>query len=288
MSKKANPAVVGSFVLVAIVLSVVGIMVLGGASYFDERFECIMYFDESISGLDVGAPVDFQGVRIGTVTDVRLEVDARAEGGEMLRPVRMQLEGNRINYSGERKRNRTPDEGLEMLVTNRGLRARLAAQSMLTGKLKVELGYFPDYPIVRKNHNPDVWEMPTIPSAMRKVVTEFTQLPIGDIVSEAHRAVQRMAQILDPELTGKTMNNLNDTLVRLESILVKVESNVEPLFQSLTRTSDKVSSMLDPGSDVRGEISQLIAELRETSKSMRRLTEYLEQHPESILRGKNQ
>lgn len=284
MSTKTNPTAVGAFVIGAIAIAVVAVMLLGGSNLFDKRFECILYFDESISGLDIGAPVEFQGVRVGTVTDVRLEVYAKT--GELLRPVRMQLEGGRFHHVDAQKIDGDSEAGMSRMVDERGLRARLASQSLLTGKLKIELGLYPDEPVVRKNRHGDVFEMPTLPSAMRKVKQDLSALPIADMVTEAHEAIQRLSDLMDPEVTGQTIKNLNETLVNLSSMLAKLDQRLDPLLLSMTRTSDQAGAFLNPNSDVRAELDLLIHEIRKASQSMRLLTEYLEQHPEAILRGK--
>lgn len=317
MSKKANPALVGSFILGAILLSVVGLLLLGGGSLLDEKIECVLYFDESISGLDIGAPVDFQGVRIGTVTDVRLEFNDTATG-EIARPVQIKIEGKRIhNPQGWKKMSEATDV-LETLVVQRGLRARLATQSLLTGKLKVELGFFPDRPIRRVAPHSDPWEMPTIPSPLQAVTEEMAQLPIGAIVQEIHRAVQGVADMLAPEHAGQTVNQLNQTLSRLEAVLAQIQEKIEPaadkssgflrtaqtsledlqaifrridqelppLVENLTQISKNVSAITDPDSLLRDELSRLLEEMRATSQSIRYLADSLEEHPESLLRGK--
>lgn len=318
MSKKANSAVVGSFVVGAIALSIIGVMLLGGGTFMQERFVGIMYFDESISGLDVGAPVDFQGVRIGTVTGVRMEMDATRDG-TVYRPVTFQIEFNRIDFRGERNgRGQEVYAGIEELVQEKGLRARLATQSILTGKLKIEMGYYPDSPIERKNRDPDLWELPTIPSPLSMAKRDVQDLPLGEIVEEAYRVMKNLADLLDPEKTGQTMATLNQILAELDTLLSHVKANVDPiategvgvmqdlratfrdiqglladvdndmkpLLASMTETSQRVNIMLDPQAPMRGEISELISEMRETSRAIRMFMEYVEQHPESLLRGK--
>jgi paraquat-inducible protein B len=287
MSKKANPAVVGGFVIGAITLSIIGIMLLGGKSIFDDNFKCILFFEESISGLDIGAPVEYQGVRVGTVTDVWIEVDPGESAG-VFRPVIMEIEGRRIYSSGGIQTGQRVGERMEELVAKHGLRARLASQSMLTGKLKVELGNYPDQEIRRQKRDPELWEMPTIDSPMRRVAQEVAQLPISDIVNQTHLAVQRLSQLLDPEVSGATLKNLNDTMTRLESLLTKVDDNLDPLLKSLTKTSDEVSQMLDADSPVRAELYVLAEDVRRAVRSFQSLADYLEQHPESILRGKRE
>jgi len=299
MSKKTNPALVGSFVVGAICLSIVGVILLGGGGLFEKKFECIMYFDESISGLDVGAPVDFGGVRIGTVTGVQLEFD-KENKGEILRPVTFQIEEKRIHFAQERDHKASVPESLEFLVNERGLRARLASQSMLTGKHKIELGYFPDLPVMRKNRGDDRWEMPTIPSPFKQAAAELAQLPINEIIHEAHRAITRMADIMDPEVTGKTFRNINLTLERMETLLSRLDTKIDPFaeqsgqmievakesLQEMQETLKNINLNLDPKSESRMNVYMLMDDLQQTSKSLRRLTDYLEEHPESLLRGK--
>lgn len=238
MSKQANPALIGVFVVGAIVCAIVGIMLFGGGTLFERKFECIVFFDESISGLDVGAPVDFQGVRIGTVTGIWLEFCAE-EHGAFTRPVVFQLEGHRISSALDHPMRYDFDKTLEALVAQ-GLRARLATQSILTGKLKIELGIFPHTAVQRHGHHLDYWEMPSIPSPFRQVVAEATDIPLGDIMHEVHRSMRHMADMLDPQ------------------------------------------------SPLREEWAELIEEWQRTGRSLRLFLDYMEQHPESLIRGKRE
>ncbi|HMO52721.1 MAG TPA: MlaD family protein [Kiritimatiellia bacterium] len=318
MSKKANPAVVGSFVMGAIAISIIGVMLLGGGAFMQEKITGIMYFDESISGLDVGAPVDFQGVRIGTVTGVRMEMEGD-ESGAVYRPVTFQIEFNRIHFRSERRgRGQEMYDNIERLVQEKGLRARLATQSILTGRLKIEMGYFPDTAIERKNRDPDSWELPTIPSPLSMAKQDIQELPLNEIVQEAYRALKNMADLLDPEKTGQTVANLNRTLSDIDqllnllktsiepvttegvgvmqdmrrtfqdtqALLVEVDKNMRPLLENMAGTSERINIMLDPKAPMRGEITQLLGEMRETSRSIRLFMEHLEQQPESLLRGR--
>ncbi|HEV8227869.1 MAG TPA: MlaD family protein, partial [Methylomirabilota bacterium] len=72
MSKRANPTAIGAFVVVALALAVGGLVVLGGMQIFRKELPFVMFFEGSLGGLDVGAPVEIRGVKIGTVTRIRL------------------------------------------------------------------------------------------------------------------------------------------------------------------------------------------------------------------------
>lgn len=316
MSKRANPAIVGAFVTGAAVLAVVLILLLGGGRLWNETFECVAYFDESISGLDVGAPVDFQGVRIGIVSDVRIEFEME-QAATFFRPVTLQLDKRHLTQGGPFLGKLSPADFMEQLA-QQGLRARLGPQSLLTGKLKIELGFFPHTPLLRKNREGDPWELPTIPSPFQQLVSEVSQLPLTHIVHEAGRVVEHLAALLDPDTAGETLLALNRALARFDELMSAASHSLEPLgeqaggvmqsartlldelhitlgqldqrldpvLENLDGLSGELRSVLDARSPLREEMAALIYDVRQTTRSLRLLTEYLEQHPESILRGK--
>lgn len=315
MSKKANPAILGGFVIGAIALMMVSVLLLGGHSFFEKRTECVAYFDENISGLDIGAPVEYQGVRLGTVTGIRLECNL--ETREFFRPVRFQLEEKRIRYIGQAQGFSTA-EALEQLVQQHGLRAQLANQSLLTGKLKIDLSNHTNTPIQRKNRDSDIWEMPTIPSPLEAVTQKLTDLPFAEIVQEIREAVVGLSDMVQSTKEAGTMEHLGSTLEHLSHVLGALESRVapmadqggalmksatlsldelrtmiqtvgdetQPILAALNETIEQINGMLDPGSARRGELSRLLTDIRETSVSLRNFLDYLEQHPDALLRGK--
>src|ERR1700743_515716 len=118
MSKKANPALVGSFVIGAIVLVVIAIVALGSANLFQSRPHAVAYFPGSVNGLAVGAPVTWLGVRIGSVTEVRMDFDAQRRAVRI--PVFMEFEPERVNIvGGEADTIKIKD------LVSKGLRAQL-------------------------------------------------------------------------------------------------------------------------------------------------------------------
>ena len=178
MSKKANPVIVGAFVMGGLAIAIIGLVIFGGGKMFEQKFTCVAYFDESLSGLDIGAPVEFKGVRIGTVTDVQLIIDR--EKRAIIRPVTLALEPSRISFM-EGDNNRTFSyEGIDKSIME-GLRAQLASQSMLTGKLKVELSMIPDLDPVFKEEDKSLHEIPTVLSPIAAAKEKLGGLQLGDI-----------------------------------------------------------------------------------------------------------
>lgn len=317
MSKKTNPALIGGFVIGAVILLAVGLLVFGGGKIFQDKLVCVMYFDESISGLDIGAPVEFQGVRVGTVTDVRIEF-SDGSNGAVYRPVTIQVEEKRISFADKENTRLSEREYMDTLVRKNGLRAQLASQSMLTGKLKIELGYYPDEPVNRKNRDAGIWEMPTIPSKLQRVTHEIQQLPLNQIMGDVHRAIKSVADIAASGELQTTVTRLNRMLERMDatlerintqieplsgefidttktartslenlnSMIEKIDNNIEPVLENLADSLEKTGRIMDERSPLRHNLGMLIDDFRDLSKSIKRLSDYLEQHPESILRGK--
>ena len=94
MGRRANPTVIGAFIIGAVALIVIGLLVLGRGHFFSDTQTFVLYFDGSVKGLNIGAPVEFQGVRIGSVTDIHVSIVSKTN--EYRTPVYIQLELNRI------------------------------------------------------------------------------------------------------------------------------------------------------------------------------------------------
>ena len=312
--KKPHPAVVGAFVIGAIALLILAALAIGGPGLFERKLDCVAYFDENIGGLDVGAPVEYEGVRIGTATDIRIELNL--DTGQFYRPVRFQIEPSRIRFEGGGG-DSAATTFLERLVTDHGLRAQLANQSLLTGKLKITLGNFPDTPVNRKSRDPGLWEMPTTPSPLAAVTGKLADLPFADIVTELRDAVAGLSSILQTVHDRGTVGHLDESLQKLGTLFTSINDQVQPLAGDggqLLRTADAtltdLRSTLQTLNDAllpflaslnsaatnldtilgttfpRGDLPTLLENLGDASRSLRLLLDYLEQHPEALLQGK--
>ena len=140
---RANPTVIGAFVVGAIVLGVGGVLLFSSGDYFKERNYFVMFFQDSVDGLSPGAPVKLDGVKIGEVIDVHLEWDPQAVTFRI--PVTVEVISGQSQKYGGGELVLTGDirERLKKLI-DKGLRASLATESFITGQLEIELGFFPD------------------------------------------------------------------------------------------------------------------------------------------------
>ena len=313
--KKPHPAVVGAFVIGAIALLILAALAIGGRGLFERKLDCVAYFDENIGGLDVGAPVEYEGVRIGTATDIRIELNL--DTGQFYRPVRFQIEPSRIRFEGG-DADSAATTFLERLVTDHGLRAQLANQSLLTGKLKITLGNFPDTPVNRKSRDPGLWEMPTTPSPLAAVTGKLADLPFADIVTELRDAVAGLSTLLQSVRDRGTVLHLDESLQKLGTLFTSINDQVQPLagdggqllqtatatledlratlksasadlaplLANLNATSANLAPFFDPSTPAGTDLPSILADLRDASRSLRLFLDYLEQHPEALLSGK--
>jgi hypothetical protein len=136
-----NQAVIGAFVVGAVVLAIIGVIVFGSGKMFQKVNLFVMYFEGSVKGLNIGAPVTFRGVKIGSVVDITLRADPKKM--EFRIPVVMETEKGKIEKTAEFKGS---DEAALKKLIDLGLRARLDMQSMVTGQLLINLEMLPDEP----------------------------------------------------------------------------------------------------------------------------------------------
>ena len=135
---KRNALLIGAFVVSALALIVVGVLWLSGNDLFKKQQQAMIFYKGNVSGLYVGAPVGFRGVTIGQVEDIDIQVDK--DTLKALVPVRIHLRTDALRFNGADK---SAPVDLPTLV-KRGLRARLVAQSFVTGQKSIELDFVPD------------------------------------------------------------------------------------------------------------------------------------------------
>jgi paraquat-inducible protein B len=271
-------------------------------SSFVQRERVIAYFDGSVRGLSVDAPVEFRGIRVGSVVDVKMEFD-RSEMAFRI-PVLIEFEPGRISVIGERFNN--PREAMQALI-KMGMRAQLQTGSLLTGQLFVALDLHPDTPARLVGADERYPEMPTIPSTIEAITASLTgvldrvaALPIEELVADLRQTVEGANKLVTSPETQQALQNLNDTLARAETLMQTLDTEVGPLVASLRSTSDaaglamvQARSTLASAESLTGEKSQLrhdlnafFAELTRATRSFRVLADYLETHPDALIRGK--
>lgn len=249
MSAKANKTMIGVFVLGALALAVGAIVALGSGLFFAQKYRCIMFFPNSVSGLEIGAPVVFRGVPIGSVKDISIEADASRL--HFFIPVVVEILGGKIKLASNKTsgkeenlaqaRKETQDNLLTQLI-EKGLRAQLVTQSFVTGQLAVSLDLMPDTP-VRLVGESTLPEIPTVPSTFEKLTETIKQLPLQELVDRLIGAVTGIEKLVNsPELTampGKIDTALNTS----NDMLREIKSKVGPLAQNLDEAVQNYSEL---------------------------------------------
>jgi paraquat-inducible protein B len=249
MRKRANPAVIGGFVVGAVALLVIGVLLLGGGRFLTEQRTYVLYFEDSVEGLSVGAPVTQQGVRIGSVRDI--QVQYLRWKGEFRMPVFIDIEPGRVKEVGVGDSPRRGGEAFIKFLTERGLRAQLHLDSLVTGQLSVQLGFHPGTPVRLVGGEGKVPEIPTIPSAFDQVsatvqslVERIEKLPLDQLFAHVLRTVQGLDRLVNaPELPA-ALGSLDHTLTTLQQLLSRVDDQVPGLLNEMGGAAGTTRTLL--------------------------------------------
>ncbi len=236
MSKAPNKTMIGLFVMGAVALIVVAVGVLGSGRFFQERFTYVLVFEGTVSGLNVGAPVNFRGVRVAEVSDVQIHFDIEEQDMIVLVFVQF-LKGTlgRNTYDALVQRGATHVEVMDGLV-ERGLRARLEMQSLVTGQLGIELDFFPDRPAVYTYVDPEMPEIPTIPTTLQALAQTLQEIPLHEIVENMNRSLESIAAVVQAPEFRQAIVNINAAVQDAQHLIRNVDAQVQPLSAELTAT----------------------------------------------------
>jgi paraquat-inducible protein B len=319
MSKRISPTAIGVFVVGSFVLVIAAIVMVGSANLFKrpQRFVCM--FPGDVNGLRVGAPVKVRGVQIGTVEEIKLalapgEGEVRPDIKELRLPVIIGIDPDLVKKRGGTGA-ALSTLGFESMIS-RGLSAQLAAESLLTGLLYVDLDLRPNaqpsLTLVPGSGN--LQEVPTVPTAMEAIQTQATdalakldRVDFNALVTSVTNAANSINQLtssgdLKDTLASlkRTVPNLNQTITSMRAALDNANQKITPLVASLQKSSDEanatmkdtrealleVRSNLDPDSPLSVNLNTALDQLAETTRSIGELTDYLQRNPAALVRGK--
>ena len=324
MSKKSNKTAIGAFVVGAVLLAVLGIMFFGSGTLFSQRETCVMYFDGDLKGLNVGAPVAFRGVRVGQVTDITVFVASDDLAFNI--PVQAEIDTERLHRSGGVFEGLGDAAYLEALI-EKGLRAQLALQSIVTGQLQIQLDIYPDAPLDRKGGG-EVLEIPTIPSGFERLTQALEEISFKEVVRNFNQAVTQFGNMLEQKEVETFFAGLQTAANEVAALSRNLDAQARTMTQSVTQAAETVDRFFQKadrdigpvlreaegalaavrqamhraeltlaaidsaaegyseGSAFRYEISQALAEIAAAARSLRTLTDLLQQQPEALIRGK--
>ena len=264
---------------------------------YGARLSYVLQFRGSVRGLAVDAPVELAGIRIGRVSDIRL--GSTDESSLIQMPVTIEIEAERLgvpaNTPIENVRKAT-DKVLATMVAH-GLRAQLKTGSLLTGQRLVSLDFAPDvHPaaLIRGDVNT---ELPTIESpdldtltrSADQLLAKLVALPLSDAVEELRGTLAGAGRLISsPEMT-RSLHSLDRALANTDRLTHDADVQLSPLLRSLRESAQHADLAFASADDMMragADLPKAIRELGNAARSLRVLSDYLEQHPEALLRGK--
>lgn len=258
-----------------------------------EKIPYVFYFDGSIRGLLVGAPVEFRGIRIGTVTAIRAELNVarttvRIAVSADLEPDRLRGETGHTGADQPYQR-----YGLIGAMVERGLRAQLRTASLLTGQQFVSLDFHEGEPHKSMDMSGPVPEIPTIPPALDTITSsaanfleKLDKLPIAELLIELRMASTTLRETLD-ETKGLVQGMRKDVSPMIADFRGAATAAQNALTQA-EQTTASIDRSLGDSSEVRQRLAIMLRELTESARSIRQLADYLERNPESLIKGKQE
>jgi paraquat-inducible protein B len=314
MSRRADPKLIGLFVLGAVALVVAAVAVFGSGKLFTSTEKYVLFFQEDVAGLTVGAPVTFRGVRVGSVTDIVIRYNAKSNTLSI--PVYIEIQPRKVLVSGDGA------EPPSALIA-KGLRARLRAQSFITGLLAVDLDFEPDTPAHLVGGESGYPEIPTIPSSISALratfstlATQIQKLPLQDMVhdvsSSAHnldkligdadtlvtmlngrlgQATDRLPGVLDnlnaaAKDVSRLTNNLNESVPEIRTGTLEAIDRLNAALAQVQSAAGGLQTAVGANSPLQAQLAKTLADVSDAANSFRLLAEYLNQNPNAIVTGK--
>lgn len=306
MSKKANPTVIGAFIIGAIAIMTILILLLSGNILFKKDIKAIMFFEGSVTGLNVGAPVKFRGVKIGTVTDIKIILDETTQTVTV--PVLAEIDQESYLVKLKDKIVKASEVDLKSdKYKSSGLFAQLKLNSLLTGQLYIELEFDPE-----GKHkfygDGSIREIPTRATTMQEITKTLEKYPITEVLNNIASTMDSLNKIFSDPVILETVHSVNHAAKEYEVLAKQLRTDSTNLTSNLNKTleqADKTFIQIDQSlasarktlkttdgllredSQLMYSLQDALNEVANAARSVRALADTLEQQPEAILRGKS-
>jgi len=323
MSTKVNKTAIGAFVLSAIALLVIGVLVLGAGKFFTNEHVYITYFDGSVKGLSVGSPVMFRGVKVGAVTDI--SITAVGKSGLKI-PVVFTLEPSKFKGTAAAFQNdpKAIEVAVRKFGLRTQLQSQSFVTGQLLIALEFFPDTQPQYVGLTQEY-PEIPRVPTPLEELQKTLEDLPFKEIIESLHSTLDGVDRLVNSIDAKKTTQVIEaavkdiqrlaqNVNDkvgpladsiagaarsadgALVETRETMVSIRSDTKKVLdgaqatlvtaQSALRQSELTLQAYGEDSRTVTDLQRTLRELSATTRSLRQLSDYLERHPESLLRGK--
>lgn len=318
MSKKANTTLIGGFLLGAVGIVALAIFFLSGGLLFSDQDEFVMFFDRTVQGLELGAPMKLRGVKIGEVT--RIESYLNQKEMNIINAVYVKVKRNEIKV-GDLERS---DDLLSTLIYKHGMRAQLRIQSLLTGLLYIEVDFKgQDAEIKYWGLVAGVEELPTATTEIEELSQIANRFDFDALSTSIRNITENLDKLVSapetqalPENINKSLNSITRLADDLDQVVMhdvkgaidKINSLAAGLnedypaladelqqsmvalrsaFGKLEHTMADANHLLSDDSPLIYEVVQTLDQLGKAAKKVDALAETLEREPESLLKGKS-
>ncbi len=337
MSKPANKTLIGAFIVGAVALAVVALVVFGSGKFFRKQTFWVSFFEGSVKGLNVGSSVVFRGVKIGEVSQIKVNFDSVTLSVNI--PVIYEVYPDSFREIGPQVK--VENKEFHRALIAKGLRAQLQMQSLVTGQLMINVDFLPQRPAkmfgVHKaelgKQFGDLWEIPTVPTPLQELENILSGINIKEIAEDVRRAMDGIAKLATSPDLHASIGELRQTMTDIQKLVRNIDSKVEPLATGIDQTlvevragidqtlvevragigdarklmrsnikeaADSATTALDQanvtlksiediaeeGTQLRYDISAALKEIAAAARSVRVLADFIEQHPDAILRGR--
>jgi paraquat-inducible protein B len=258
----------------------------------------LLIFKESVRGLPVGAPVDLRGVTVGEVTKIDVALDSR--NSEISIPVQIEFYPERLGarFRSKAQQGKPPNSRalMDSLVAH-GFRAEVRSGSLLTGQLFVALDFYPKAPPSKIDWSTNPPRLPVVPGSMdqlqkklMQIAQKIEKMPLEELAGDARKTIQSLDATL--KSAEKLLNNVDGAVVpEARSVLVEARQSLEDVRKTLgevRKTLGGANQVLAGDAPVQLDLRETLREVSRAAQSLRVLGDYLEQHPESLIRGKRE
>jgi paraquat-inducible protein B len=269
------------------------------------RLPYLVYFDGSVGGLAPGASVEWRGMKVGRVSDVHLEYDVSKNA--LRAPVVIELEPERIELVGTDKNFGTGS--LVGTLVRHGLRAQVKTGNLITGQAVVALEIDPKAPPAELGTGERYPVIPSVPNqfdsvlaSVNGILDRFSKLPLDKLVDQADGTLKSFQTIAAAPELKDSLHSLSGALNAAQALLEQANTSLSPAMekispfitaaeQAIKRINGTVGS-LDRGyggdSGFKRDLTRLMAQIEDATRSIRVLSDYLGQHPEALIRGKKE
>ena len=269
MAKQASKTVIGVFVVSSIAMLIAGVIIFGSGEMFKKTNKYVMFFEDSVKGLSVGAPVIWHGVAVGSVSSIVLKANAKNLTIDV--PVVIEVDPQRVEV--EEGKSKDLREQIKLMI-KKGLRARLALQSLLTGSSMVEVEFLPDTPVRLTGLDSRYPEIPTVKSPMDRLAQKLQDLPIEKIAGKLADILDNLDTVIaDPEIK-EMVHNLNVASKKLDHVLENADKlvlNADNQVKDLTdNLNNKVNNLSDGMQTTMGDARKLLQDVDSEVKPLSR------------------